>query len=243
MGDGGDVGGFHRHQRPLVRIVAHGNGAAGQDVGAVGQHEAAGLRVLRDLVQRQHGIRAQRDVGDLVALDLRRRMLSQRHGVIDRLDLLDDDLHFAGLQPQAIGVAALQRFAAQPEQPGVEDVGLDRRLCLVAGDLAPPRNSCSSMVMPMDLPGPTSSGAAACQASMVLTLRALVGGREQQPVADLAGGRWRCAPPGCAGRRTCRCPGSAGAGANAPSSPWPWKLSSADTRVALRTRPCAPSGA
>ena len=192
------------------------------------------LGILRHLVERQQGIGAQDHVGDLVALDLVGRMLRQRVRIVDRLDLLDDDLHLAGLQPQR---DRHRRAAAAcgPARTGGRGRRWSRSAAVLDGwrSRRARRRAARRCVMPMDWPGPTSSGVrgmpgldALDPAPSCWTARTAAGRRPGDA-------RCRSGRPGCAGRRTCRRPGSACAAAGAPARPGRGSCRARTTRVAL----------
>ena len=136
VADLGDVGRADRDQLALVGVALHRDDAAAQRQVVLDQHEPAGDRVLDVLVEREHALGAQHDLAGAVALDLVGSLGRQVGGVDDVLDRLDRDRRLERAELERVALAHLQRLVAEPEQPRLEHVALDRRVLEVAHHLA-----------------------------------------------------------------------------------------------------------
>ncbi len=136
-------------------------------------------------VEREQAAGAQHDLGDRVALDQLGRPRRQIAGVDHPLDRLHRDLGLAGVELQGIAVAHRQRLAAEPEQAAAEHVALDRRVVGMGCDLAALDEDLLIERDPDRLPGLGRARLLGHAPGLDRPdLGGLVGGREQQRVAD-----------------------------------------------------------
>ena len=125
---------IHQH-RPLIGKPFDAGDAA-DDGEFVDQHEPAGSGIDPVGIERKHGLGAQNDLGEAIALD----RFGLVHGKILGVDDMFDGAHIGrGLGRVRFQQQLLphpQRFLPQPEQPGPELVGLGRQVGFVADDIS-----------------------------------------------------------------------------------------------------------
>ncbi len=136
-------------------------------------------------VEREKPAGAQHDLGNRIALDHIGGPRRQIAGVDHPLDRLHGDLGLAGVELERVAVADRERLAAEPEQAAAEHVALDRRMVGVGRDLAALDED---LLVERDADRLPGFGALRLLGHAPgldrLDRGGLVGGREQQCVAD-----------------------------------------------------------